>query len=63
MFVALLFCESSFQYYSVFWVNEVFKCNKLAVPSKLTLDMRAAVLYNCLNLAVDKTIHTGHITD
>ena len=61
--VVLLFCGSFFQYYSVFWVNGVFKCYKLAVHFELTLDMIFVVLYKYLNCAVYKIIEIGHITD
>ena len=44
----------------MFWVNGVFKCNKLAVPFKLTLDIIFVVLYKYLYCAPDKTINTGH---
>ena len=44
----------------MFWVNGVFKCNKLAVNFKLTLDMIYVVLYKYLNCAGDKTIDPGH---
>ena len=43
-------------------VNRVFKCNKLVVHSKLTLEMVLVVLYNYLNCAVDKTIDTVYAT-
>ena len=60
--VALLFCGSFFQYKSVFWINGVFNCNKLAVHFQLILGMIFLVLHNDLNCAVDKTIDTGHTT-
>ena len=47
---------------SVFWVNGVFKCNKLAANFKLTLGMIFVVLYKYLNCAFNKTIDTGHAT-
>ena len=54
----------------MFWVNylhvfTVFKCNKLAVYLKLTLDMIFVVLYKYLNCAADETFDKGHnaITD
>ena len=57
-----MFCGSSFQYLSVFWINRVFKCSKLAVHFKLILSMTFAVLYKYLNCALDKTIDTCHAT-
>ena len=49
----------------MFWVNylnvfRAFKCNKLAVHLKLTLDMIFVVLYKKLNCAADETFDTGH---
>ena len=60
--VALMFCRGFFQYYSVFWVNGVFKWNKLPVYFKLILGMIFVVLYKHLNCAVDKIFDTGHTT-
>ena len=57
--VVLLSCGSFFRYKSVFWVNLVFKCNKLTSHFKLTLDMISVVLHKKLNCAADKTIDTG----
>ena len=44
----------------MFWVNGVFKCNKLAVHFKLTFGIIFVVLYKYLNCAADKTIDTSH---
>ena len=44
----------------MFWVNGVFKCNKLAVLFKLTPAMISVVLYKYLNYAAGKTIDAGH---
>ena len=41
-------------------LNGVFKCNKLAVHFKLTLDMIFAVLCKQLNCIADKTIDARH---
>ena len=57
-----MFCGSYFQYCSCFWVNGVFKCNKLAVFLKLTLEMVLVVLYKYLNCAADETIDTYYTT-
>ena len=56
----LLYCGNFFKYYSVFWVNGVYKCNKLSVHFKLTLDMVFVVLYRYFSCAADKTIDTGY---
>ena len=57
----LLFCGSFFKYYWLLGVNGVFKCKKLAVHFKLTLDMKFVVLYKYLNCPAYKTIDTRHI--
>ena len=44
----------------MFCVNGIFKCNKLAVHFKLTLDMTFVVLNKYLNCAADKTIDGDH---
>ena len=44
----------------MFCVDGVFKCNKLAVDFKLTLDMIFVVLCKYLNCAADKTIDGAH---
>ena len=52
-------------YYSsinCFWVNVVFKCNKLAVHFKLTLEMVLVVLCKYLNCAADESFDTGYTT-
>ena len=42
------------------WLNKwLFKCDKLTVHFKLTLDMIFLVLYEYLNCAADKTIDGG----
>ena len=51
-----------FQYLSCFWVNVVFKCNKLAVHFKLNLEMVLVVLCKYLNCAVDESFDTGYTT-
>ena len=45
----------------MFWVNGLFKCNKLAVHFKLTLDMIFVVLYKYLNRAVTLILLTATI--
>ena len=49
--IVLLSCGSFLKNWSKFWVNGVFKCNKLAVHFKLVLDRIFVVLYKCLNCA------------
>ena len=44
----------------LFKLFRAFKCNKLAVHLKLTLDMIFVVLYKKLNCAADETFDTGH---
>ena len=61
--IVLLFCRGFSLYYSVFWVNEIFKWNKLPVHFKLILGMIFVVLYKYLNCAVDKTIDNDHTTN
>ena len=45
-----------------FGVNGVFKCNKIVVHFKLTLEVIFVVLSKYLNCAADKTIEAGHTT-
>ena len=59
----LLFCGNFFQFLSgIFWVNGVFKCNKLTVHFKLTLGMVFVILYKHLHCTADKAIDTNHTT-
>ena len=44
----------------MFWINIVFKCNKLAAHFKSTLDMIFVVSYKELNWVPDKTFNAGH---
>ena len=58
--IVSLFYGNFFRYESVFCVHGVFKCNKLAVYFKLTLDMISVVLYKYLNCTAEKTIGECH---
>ena len=56
----LLSCGIFFKYYSKCFVHRAFKCNKIAVHFKSTLDVLFMVLYKYINCAADKTIDGSH---